>query len=187
MIEDYIDKIMQGTRKLILCGHYKDYVREVPFMASLAEWMTAQGWRSTTNDRYPNSNMIPDMTSSNLDRTCTVVCEEKHYVRSYPTEKRKYRTWNASTIKQYLGIADGKKINAVHDVTHKLGLVKSTHVAFLLVRVEAQCNPGDDDINKFIIRAALSDDRWIRNDLEWDHPTDPAYRFFVHFWIRPAS
>ena len=87
-----------------------------------------------------------------------------------------------------MGISKGKKINAVDDVTHKLRLARSTHVCFLLIRVEACCNSGDHDIQEFISLASLNDDNtWKHKEEPWTHPRDPAYRFHVHLWVRSLS
>jgi hypothetical protein len=170
---------------LILSDHYKDYVPEVKLMKKLSDGMTRAGWVSRTRGcRYPNSSLRADMCSAKPAEKIDVVCEAKQYIRNYPSELVKGRIWSESLIKQHLGIIPGKLNNAVHDV-QKLSLADSKYVAFLLMRVEAYANSGEDDIRRFVALSGLDRGPWGEPLTEsWTHPTDPAYRFICHLWVR---
>ena len=189
LVYEGVPAVIQDALESRVC---KSYPKETRLTRLLKYWMPGQGWRSDYRTGYPGSNLYADIVSAYRYAAPSVTLELKEYVRNYPQEDVPGRVWCGdgprNTIRQFLGVVPGKPNNAVDDVLVKLPRARTTHVAFLLVRIEACCNSGKADYLEFVGKAGLDDhDLWSSESHAWSHSKDPAYRFLVHIWIRPTS
>jgi hypothetical protein len=183
MIANYATVLLSGVRNNLHVDCI-DYRLEVPLTKDLGQWMSNRGWRSHT-DRltYPNTTRRADLRSYSPDETISVTLEFKQYVRDYPSRPKPHLEPNRRISHQHLGILPGKTINAVDDV-RKLEQAASSHVAFLLVRMERRDSPGRADMTKFVRLAGLQRRVWTKFEEDWIHPSNVDHHVYCHLWCR---
>lgn len=188
LIAEYAEIIFANV-KFHLHDGVKVYLDEEPLTRCLAQCLTDQGWPSKGGHvRYPSGARRADIVTEHQRYLLTITNETKYLVCDYPGAKKGRGAWKGigGTIPaKHLGIEPGKSINAVDDVS-KLDQADTTHVSFLLVRMESLERSGDAAVKTFTCMAGLNKRRWIRFDAHWDwvHPKSQDHVIKCNLWCR---